>query len=68
LPELHFHDLRHFYVTYVRTTLGLAPALTEQLAGHSDERTHHHYTHATPEGETIIRAAMARAHEEASAT
>jgi integrase len=67
LPDLHFHDLRHFYVTYVRTSLGLAPALTEQLAGHSDERTHQHYTHATPEGETMIRAAMARAHAEATA-
>jgi integrase len=66
LPELHFHDLRHFYVTYVRTTLGLPPALTEQLAGHSDERTHKAYTHATPEGERIIRAAMARAYDEAA--
>jgi integrase len=66
-PDLHFHDLRHFYVTYVRTTLGLSPALTEQLAGHSDERTHQHYTHATLEGETIIRSAMARAHQEAQA-
>lgn len=66
LVELHFHDLRHFYVTYIRTSLGLAPALTEQLAGHSDERTHRHYTQATDEGEQQIRTAMARAHEEAA--
>ena len=44
-PELHFHDLRHFHVSYVRA-MGLPSAVTEQLVGHSDSKTHRTYTHA----------------------
>ena len=64
LSDLHFRDLRHHFVTYARTTLELAPSLTEQLAGHSDERTHQHYTHPTAEGNAIIRARMRRVYGE----
>lgn len=60
LPELHFHDLRHFFVSYVRE-MGLSPALTQQLVGHTDEGTHRGYTYAIPGTEPIIRDAMAAA-------
>jgi integrase len=60
LQELHLHDLRHFYTSFIRG-LGLAPALTEQLIGHSDERTHRSYTYAIPGTESMIRAHFAAA-------
>jgi integrase len=43
LPGLHLHDLRHLYVSRIRDA-GLSSALSEQLVGHSDERTHRGYT------------------------
>lgn len=63
LPEVHFHDLRHFFISRVRNA-GLPPAVTEQLAGHSDERTHRGYTHAIPGTEAATRAALAAAFAE----
>lgn len=60
LPELHFHDLRHFYVSHVRNA-GLAPAITEQLVGHNDERTHRSYTHAIPGTEQLVHDALTKA-------
>jgi integrase len=60
LPSVVFHDLRHFFVSHARNA-GLPSAVTEQLAGHSDERTHRGYTHALPGTEVMIRAALAGA-------
>lgn len=60
LPELHFHDLRHFYLSHVRSA-GLPTSITEQLVGHSDERTHRSYTHAIPGTEQVIYEALSRA-------
>jgi integrase len=57
-PALRFHDLRHFFVSYV-VELKLSPALTQQLVGHTDERTHRSYTYALPETEPTIREAFA---------
>jgi integrase len=64
-PELRLHDLRHFYVSYIRAT-GLPSAITEQLVGHSDSKTHRGYTHAIPGTEAVIRAAYKAASEEAT--
>lgn len=66
LPDVHFHDLRHFFVSHVRNA-GLPSAVTEQLAGHSDERTHRGYTHAIPGTSSLIRAALADALSEKEA-
>jgi integrase len=63
LPEVHFHDLRHFFVSHIRNA-GLPTAITEQLVGHSDERTHRAYTQSIPGTEAVIREAMARAFKE----
>jgi hypothetical protein len=60
LPELHFHDLRHFFVSYV-SAMKLPPALTKQLTGHTDDATHDGYTYAIPGSEPILRAAFAAA-------
>jgi integrase len=65
LPTLMFHTLRYFYVSHVRAQ-GLAAAVTEQLVGHADERTHRGYTRPIPGTEAVIREAMARAFGEAA--
>lgn len=52
--------LRYFYVSHVRAQ-GLAAAITEQLAGHVDERTHRGYTRPIPGTEPMIRAALEEA-------
>jgi integrase len=60
LPHIHFHDLRHFYVSTIRGE-NLPAAWTQQLVGHSDDRTHDAYTHVVPGSEQAIRAAMSAA-------
>jgi integrase len=65
LPELHFHDLRHFYVSHVRNA-GLPTSITEQLVGHSDERTHRGYTHAVPGTEQVIYEGLTRAFDQSA--
>jgi integrase len=60
LPHLTFHTLRYFYISMVRAQ-GLTTALTEQLVGHVDERTHRGYTRPIPGTEPVIRAALASA-------
>lgn len=60
LPTVTFHTLRYFYVSHVRAQ-GLPAALSEQLAGHVDERTHRGYTRPIPGTEPAIRDALARA-------
>ena len=60
LPQLTFHTLRYFYISMVRAQ-GLPAALTEQLVGHVDERTHRGYTRPIPGTETLIRAALSSA-------
>lgn len=62
LPELMFHTLRYFYISMVRAQ-GLPTALTEQLVGHVDERTHRGYTRPIPGTEPLIRAALTAAFE-----
>ena len=62
LPDLTFHTLRYFYISMVRAQ-GLPTALTEQLVGHVDERTHRGYTRPIPGTEPLIRAALAAAFE-----
>ncbi len=57
-PDLHFHDLRHFYVTHVRHHSGLPSAVTEELVGHDDDRIHRHYTHELPGTASAYREAM----------
>jgi integrase len=57
LPGLRFHDLRHFYVSRVRDA-GLSSVLSEQLVGHSDERTHRGYTQPIEGQDAVIRAAL----------
>jgi integrase len=63
LTQATFHDLRHFFVSHIRNA-GLPTAVTEQLVGHSDERTHRAYTHALRGTEKTIRDALAVAFEE----
>jgi integrase len=63
LPDVTFHDLRHFFVSHIRNA-GLPTSVTEQLVGHSDERTHRGYTHALPGTEQMIRDALASAFED----
>jgi len=58
LPGLWFHDLRSSFVSHARN-MGLPPALTEQLAGHSDARVHRGYTQLIPGTEPLVRAAFA---------
>jgi len=60
LPDLTFHTLRYFYISMVRAQ-GLPTALTEQLVGHVDERTHRGYTRPVPGTERLIRAALTAA-------
>jgi integrase len=60
LPDLLFHNLRYFFVSMVRAQ-GLAAAITEQLVGHADERTHRGYTRPIPGTEPLIRDALAAA-------
>src|SRR5262249_43922677 len=43
LPELKFHYLRYFYLSHIRAQ-GLPSAITMQLVGHTDDRTHRGYT------------------------
>jgi integrase len=57
LPVLTFHTLRYFYISMIRAQ-GLPTALTEQLVGHVDERTHRGYTRPIPGTESIIRNAL----------
>jgi integrase len=57
LPELMFHTLRYFWVSTV-SAQGLTPALTQQLVGHADERTHNGYTRPIPGTESLIRDAQ----------
>lgn len=65
LRDLHLHDLRHFYVTRIRAA-GLPTSVTEQLAGHADERVHRLYTHQLESGKQVVREALARAFEGAT--
>ena len=60
LEALHFHTLRYVFVSMIRAQ-GLATAITEQLVGHSDDRTHRGYTRPIPGTEPLIRAALAQA-------
>jgi integrase len=60
LPNLTFHTLRYFYISMVRAQ-GLPTAITEQLVGHVDERTHRGYTRPIPGTESMIRAALSAA-------
>jgi integrase len=60
LPDLLFHTLRYFYVSTVRAQ-GLATAITEQLVGHTDDRTHRGYTRPIAGTEKLIRTALAAA-------
>ena len=60
LPDLTFHTLRYFYISMVRAQ-GLPTAITEQLVGHTDERTHLGYTRPIPGTEPLIRTALASA-------
>jgi integrase len=55
-----FHTLRYFWISHVRAQ-GLAGAITEQLVGHADERTHRGYTRPIPGTESAIREARGRA-------
>jgi hypothetical protein len=55
-----FHTLRYFYISMVRAQ-GLPSAITEQLVGHVDERTHRGYTRPIPGTEPLIRAALTAA-------
>jgi integrase len=57
LPELTFHTLRSFYISQVRL-LGLPTSITEQIAGHTDDRTHRGYTRPIPGTEQLIREAQ----------
>lgn len=57
LPDLKFHTLRYFYLSNLRAQ-GLPNALTEQLCGHSDERTHIGYTRPIPGTEQLLRDAQ----------
>lgn len=60
LPKMKFKTLRSFFVSHVRAQ-GLPTAITEQLTGHVDERTHRAYTQPIPGTEPLIRAALGRA-------
>lgn len=60
LPTITFHTLRYFYISMIRAQ-GLATAITEQLVGHVDERTHRGYTRPIPGTEPLIRTALAAA-------
>jgi integrase len=60
LPDLMFHTLRYLYVSHVRAQ-GLPGAITEQLTGHADERTHRGYTRPIPGMESFIRDALGKA-------
>jgi integrase len=60
LPGLHFHDLRHFFISHV-SNAGLAPALAEQLVGQVDDRTHRGYRRPIPGTEQHVRDTLARA-------
>jgi integrase len=57
LPNLTFHTLRYFWISTV-SAQALPPALTQQLVGHTDERTHQGYTRPIPGTESLIRAAQ----------
>jgi integrase len=61
-PDLKFHHLRHFYTTMMRSQ-GLPTAVTEQLVGHSDDRTHRGYTQQTDTYAQVVREASDRAFE-----
>lgn len=60
LPGLMFHTLRYFYVSHVRAQ-GLPSAITEQLTGHADERTHRGYSRPIAGMEAYIREELGRA-------
>ncbi len=60
LSDLDFHDLRRFYISHIRNQK-LSTAVTKQLVGHSDERTHEGYTHPIPGTESQIRDALSAA-------
>ncbi len=62
LPGLMFQTLRYFYVSHVRAQ-GLPGAITEQLTGHTDERTHRDYTRPIAGMEPYIRAELGKAFE-----
>ena len=47
LPDVDFHDLRHFLASHAASA-DLAPELRRQYLGHSDARTHDDYIHAIP--------------------
>jgi integrase len=57
-PDLIFHALRYFYKSHIENA-GFPPALTKQLVGHSDDRTHRGYIRPIPGTEAAIREAQA---------
>jgi hypothetical protein len=57
---MKLHTLRAFYVSIVRAQ-DLPLSITEQLAGHADDRTHRNYTRPIPGTEPLIREALAAA-------
>lgn len=57
LPGLTFHGLRYFYTSHLRS-LDLPSAVTHQLVGHTDEKTHQGYTRPIPGYEKVIRQAL----------
>jgi integrase len=61
LPTTKLHDLRYFHVSHVRTHSGLPTAVTEQLVGHADDRTHRGYSRPLPGMEQAIREGLGRA-------
>ena len=67
MPTLRFHDLRYVYTSYVRNS-GLPLAITEQLVGHQDDRTHRGYTRPIPGTEDVTREALDRAFATGAAT
>jgi integrase len=61
LSATRMHDLRYFHISHVRTRSGLPTAVTEQLVGHTDDRTHQDYTRPVPGMEQPIREGLGRA-------
>jgi integrase len=54
LPDVHFHDLRSFFVSEAKAA-GLAEPVTQQLVGHTDGRVHARYSYAVEGTDAITR-------------
>ena len=57
LPDLHFHDLRSYFLTGV-TEAAVPRAAAMKLGGHSDDRTHDGYVTLSAEAEDAAREAL----------